>query len=897
MLGAAAFVVAVLSAPALGASVDSEFGLSRRLSESDPPGPPPYAHPAASPADSRRDQPPTVLFKRLATTTAAALLAAAVFKRDDPPSPPLPSIPPAPPPSMPPSMPPSLPPTANLLYSSASCEGSDQGTNLGATFSSADACAPAAAEAGCTLFMFAAAAPSWGCRCCLAKTAYHAAWSIYSLAPLPPSLPPPLPPPPRPPSLPPPPPPPPPPPSLPSPYGLKAFNTNSLPSDTTGALQGTVLFAQHQIMPSNHSVGSADRPEDEPHLTAERETLVMFKPSVAVAESPLVSLKVNNLETGSEQVIEMVPPSEIPRQVGWVDGLVDVTYPDYPMSDAVSVYQQSDLEQLADTAAVYLLARLEETGRVLVTTADGRWARNFYLPPEDAALEGNIVQFQSNAGYSSNIYRASADGITRNDMLNRGDVVTYINVEGRWLSSRDGLHNSYIYGHGFWTARVSAALVQPGMALEFTQGDMSGMLSHTHVGGASELLLHTIDLGLLTPPRDEFEIQKDLTAHREYFETVPIAKLTVTQYESLTLTDVMMPWGELYTLTDVDPSEGGVYTGNMREYTAKRLVALGIDLANFGIHDSSGSSESLTSKVAAITVHMAVGAYQNGVVVHGLSGGGNKATLVSSLGNEFSHELGHNYGLGHYVGGAARSIHRPADEPGSTWGWDTRYNLFVPNFAPTDTGNDLCLSENGPAECVPAWDGKFQFGTDSMAGGSPLWYNRYTMYTPHVSRITQDYFEGKPIFSASSQTGFRKMNAATKHMDEWAHPDGKVPRAHGVPVTTIVGYCDPEGELTAYVFPALHGSLGYVYWSDGAGATNTGCELIVETANAGTHRFALSEARATSGSMNKFHVNVATADGAHTATVQCGGTVTATRSLLAPRADVTLRTTVNGELY
>merc|ERR1712232_1482613 len=63
------------------------------------------------------------------------------------------------------------------------------GTYLG-EFTSAEACAPAAATEGCTMFMFAATYTMWGCSCCLAKTDYHQYWNIYSLAPV--SQPPPL---------------------------------------------------------------------------------------------------------------------------------------------------------------------------------------------------------------------------------------------------------------------------------------------------------------------------------------------------------------------------------------------------------------------------------------------------------------------------------------------------------------------------------------------------------------------------------------------------------------------------------------------------------------------------------------------------------------------------------
>ena len=47
-----------------------------------------------------------------------------------------------------------------------------------------------------------------------------------------------------------------------------------------------------------------------------------------------------------------------------------------------------------------------------------------------------------------------------------------------------------------------------------------------------------------------------------------------------------MPSGVLYTSSSVD--EGGVYAGDMRQYTGKILLSHGIDLANYGIYSSSG---------------------------------------------------------------------------------------------------------------------------------------------------------------------------------------------------------------------------------------------------------------------------------------------------------------------
>ena len=80
----------------------------------------------------------------------------------------------------------------------------------------------------------------------------------------------------------------------------------------------------------------------------------------------------------------------------------------------------------------------------------------------------------------------------------------------------------------------------------------------------------------------------------------------------------MLPQGVLYTSSSADT--GGVYSGDMRQL-GKILLSHGIDLANYGIWSSSGTSESPHPfSCALIAAHNTVGQYANGRVVHGLSG-------------------------------------------------------------------------------------------------------------------------------------------------------------------------------------------------------------------------------------------------------------------------------------
>jgi hypothetical protein len=59
-----------------------------------------------------------------------------------------------------------------------------------------------------------------------------------------------------------------------------------------------------------------------------------------------------------------------------------------------------------------------------------------------------------------------------------------------------------------------------------------------------------------------------------------------------------------------------------------------------------------------------------------------------------------------------------------------------------------------------------------MAGGSPLWgSNRFTLYTPYVSKIIQNFLESKAIWDPSSSTGFRKYNPMSRQMEEFTNND------------------------------------------------------------------------------------------------------------------------------
>merc|ERR1719204_128221 len=183
-----------------------------------------------------------------------------------------------------------------------------------------------------------------------------------------------------------------------------------------------------------------------------------------------------------------------------------------------------------------------------------------------------------------------------------------------------------------------------------------------------------------------------------------------------------------------------------------------------------------------------------------------------------------------------------------------------------------------------------------MSGGAPQWgSNRFTFYTPHVHRIIQEFLESRAFWDPTSSTGFRKYDPTTGEMVEFQNADNgnKVPRLYRVPVTTLVGYYDPDADraprLTSYIFPAMYGAYGFVYDES---IDEGECSLHVETTNRGTLIFELSPS-VDSSSMNKFHVNIATEDGAIEAKIYCQDELLVTRSLEGPQ-DPSLTYTLNG---
>lgn len=380
------------------------------------------------------------------------------------------------------------------------------------------------------------------------------------------------------------------------------------------------------------------------------------------------------------------------------------------------------------------------------------------------------------------------------------------------------------YSTRAWSANLPWSWVKPGLSLQFVHNNRTSTLAATAIEFAApaELVLQNIRIGMLTDPvpasANWFEMETARAAI-DYFQKIPVAKLTVGHYLPVRLGSVTLPNGTVYKTAS--SGNGGVHEGDMREHIGKALISTGINLANYGVPDSAGSSQNHPNYFRQTVIHQSVGMYANGRVRHGLSGGNGMATLYDLHGNEFSHELGHGYGLGHYPGGGRWSSHHMD----SGWGYDAFRHRMLGNLAWRKTVG----ANNIEGYSTPSFKGLYRFGKDPMAGGEPdSLISRYTLHTGYTAKRAQAHL-GKYVYRPQQ------------------------PERSGIPVVTLVGFYDPQGILPTTLYPAMYGNYGHTYKLPVPATTD--CGLGVQTAS-GRIMVKLSSTRIKAGEMNKFHVNI-----------------------------------------
>jgi len=438
------------------------------------------------------------------------------------------------------------------------------------------------------------------------------------------------------------------------------------------------------------------------------------------------------------------------------------------------------------------------------------------------------------------------------------------------------------YSKRAWTVALKWHEIRAGLHLRVVDplNNRSGDLAADNIDLAApgELVLQNIRLGLLTdPPKStgHYMLLEPAKAGTDYFQTIPAARMIVAKYDDLRLNKVMVASGVIYDTASA--TTGDVYSGDMREDTAKSTFGVGINLANWGITSASMASQEQPQLTQSVIAHYARGKYSNGEATHGLSGGNGMLTLIDSVGNEFSHEIGHHYGLGHYPGAVGENMFWAAHHADSGWGYIAFRNKMRGNLNWTNT--NLGDGANG----VPNFLNKYAYGWDAMSGGATASsISRYTHYTGYSTSLKIQPAFDRYVWDANSPTGYKKWNATTRMM-EVAQPktpnssnvwynraDGNYlkPRMFGVPVYTILGGYDPVAQV-GLIYPAAKGNWGNVFDLPqvNPNATTANCWLNVRFASA-SQNIALAPQRM-NGNANKFHINLAQSEAPQQVNLYC----------------------------
>ncbi len=399
-----------------------------------------------------------------------------------------------------------------------------------------------------------------------------------------------------------------------------------------------------------------------------------------------------------------------------------------------------------------------------------------------------------------------------------------------------------------------------GLSIEITDkksGSTGTVGASTLIFGVpAHAIMHNIRIGELTQPPDRTAQELDFELTANYLQTIPASKLTVDNYSPLKLNEIVDVEGHRYT--GKLPGKGDVY-GGKAEYFARRVIAPAILIANNGYllaHEVKNWTPSLTR------VNMLIkGKYENGIVRHGLHCIGAMTFLTSTDLNEYSHELGHTFGLADYEGGQLGG-HKHTDG----WAFDAYNNMF------------LSVLEWGasPADVLgeKPFQNIFSYGKDAMSGGGNNYsdISRYTLYTPNSLKIIAKTFQNSTFFQQNKQGKYRLygFDPVNEKMTDKSSDDSRLPVSGAVPVVTIAGYYDPSKKIFpngAYILPAMFSSYGYVF-SYNTPKSND-CSLIIKMKYGNVQKIALPNTNFSRDEGNLFAVNVPTINKPDTVSVFC----------------------------
>lgn len=466
--------------------------------------------------------------------------------------------------------------------------------------------------------------------------------------------------------------------------------------------------------------------------------------------------------------------------------------------------------------------------------------------------------------------------------------------------NNNGSKKDITYSKRSWSVQLPYYAVQPDMQLDFSAVkkdglELTGTLSGDDIEFAApiEAVFAFIKLGMLCNVPSGYPYAFDMIndpAHalQEYFQTVPLASIVNTYYEDRKLDKVIIRDGTIYTGRSayLNPD---AYSGDMREDVAKAQVSVGIDSANKGIVDSAlNQSHEITHDMFYFTVHHAQGKYtiedENGNLIdkvqgHGLSGGNGIGTLYASKDNEFSHEVGHGYNMGHYPNAnesADGSIHGYS----TSWGYDAYKNRMRANVAWNSNPDSYTFYDH----YITPFQETYGWNKDSMAGGwADSAISRYTHNTARSTRQIQKNIEGRYFLSDDKNNngeyyyiGWDKNAKEYKQATEANFLNNrKNPTEKGVPVITILGGYDPQSPYNAVLYPYFRANWGNVFSSIFKDSLPEGTINYLEITYYGTkptQYVVLNNSRYANNIINKLHFNIAENDKPKTITLYVNNT-------------------------
>lgn len=436
-----------------------------------------------------------------------------------------------------------------------------------------------------------------------------------------------------------------------------------------------------------------------------------------------------------------------------------------------------------------------------------------------------------------------------------------------------------------WSIMIPERYLVPNMEITFVATDeegneYTGILPKEYVeySTPTEVAYFFIRLGMLTDPpavKDGFYmLNEPVRAMQEYFQTVPFARVINATYEPRRLDMVILNDGTIYDTTGqrgaaVSTTSGDYYSGDMRQAVAKVQYSAGVNLANRGV-SSSAINESTDDHQREkdplyMVVHHAQGKYANGVQVHGLSGGAGMFTLSDSKGNEFSHELGHGYGLGHYVDGdwTTTGVIHSYD---TGWGYDSYRNRIRGSLS---WGSNGAGSQSHGDRIVPAFNNLYNWNWDTMSGGwTESAISQYTHLTARTMMKVQDYAKNRYKLSDEKIDGKyryqywdnneKAYKLVTEEMNAGFLSARRTATERGVPVITILGGYNPNNINQAVVYPYFRANYGHVFgdlFLDEPPYSGTYLKIEYHDSNAVKY-VELSDIVLDGSQVNKMHVNI-----------------------------------------